>query len=118
MFRKLNIALVVLAVIFLPAAFDVSAQAKRKPAVKRPRGSVTVTAIIAATPEQKRRLESFQTVWQTIKDNYFDQTFNGLNWDRIKKEYEAKTLKAVSDSQFHTILQEMINRLNRSHFLI
>jgi carboxyl-terminal processing protease len=70
------------------------------------------------TPEQKKRLETFDLVWQTIKDNYFDQTFNGLNWENIKKEYQPRVLLAKTSFQFHSALQEMINRLNRSHFVI
>src|ERR1700755_1769922 len=61
------------------------------------------------TPEQKKRLETFNLVWQTIKDNYFDQTFNGLNWENIKKEYQPRVLLAKTSFQFHSVLQEMIN---------
>lgn len=70
------------------------------------------------TPEQQRRVQTFQIVWQTIKDNYFDQTFNNLDWDTVKKEYEPRVLASQTDAQLHFLLQEMINRLNRSHFTI
>lgn len=70
------------------------------------------------SPELQRRVETFQLVWQTIKNNYFDQTFSGLNWETIRKEYEPRVLKTKTDSQLHDILEEMINRLNRSHFAI
>jgi carboxyl-terminal processing protease len=63
-------------------------------------------------------MQAFDTVWKTIKDNYFDQTFNGLNWDNIRKEYQPRILKASGSFEFHSILQEMINRLDRSHFMI
>lgn len=63
-------------------------------------------------------MEAFETVWKTIRDNYFDQTFNGLNWDDIRKEYQPKALKAAGSLAFHTVLQDMISRLNRSHFVI
>ncbi len=69
-------------------------------------------------PEQQRRLNTFNFVWQTIKNNYFDQTFSGLDWDKIKKEFEPRVLKTANDKQLHNILQEMINRLDRSHFAV
>ncbi|MCA1623637.1 MAG: hypothetical protein LC778_07515 [Acidobacteria bacterium] len=69
-------------------------------------------------PELQRRLETFNLVWLTIKNNYFDQTFSGLDWNKIKTEYEPRILKTASDTQLHAILQEMINRLNRSHFAV
>ena len=96
------------------------AQTKRKlnrPASK-PVAKAEFTAESQLTELQKRRLESFNIVWQTIKDNYFDQTFSGLNWEKIKLEYKPLVLSAATDVQFHQILQKMINRLNRSHFAI
>lgn len=83
-----------------------------------PPRSPDAAAVKDSTPEQKRRLESFLIVWQTIKDNYFDQTFNGLDWNKIKTEFEPRVLIAQSDARLHYVLQEMINRLNRSHFAI
>lgn len=69
-------------------------------------------------PEDQRRLETFEIVWQTINDNYFDRTFSGLDWKRIKAEYLPQVRKTKTDLELHFLLQEMINRLNRSHFSI
>ncbi len=98
----------------------ISAQTKRRPAAKPTPGKTTHTikSIAPLTPEQQKRLAAFDMVWKTIKDNYFDQTFNGLNWDDIRKEYQSKALKAAGSLEFHTVLQDMISRLNRSHFVI
>jgi carboxyl-terminal processing protease len=70
------------------------------------------------TPEQQLRYDSFQKVWQTIRENYFDQTFNGLDWGKIWTEYEPRVAKTTTDSQLHDLLQEMIDRLDKSHFSI
>jgi carboxyl-terminal processing protease len=120
--------IVLLIVLLVLSGFaNISAQTRtqtqtgKKPPVRsstKPAVAVTPEPAIAKTPEQEKRLKSFNTVWQTIKDNYFDQTFNGLNWDAIRREYEPRVLKAASSFQFHSLLQEMINRLNRSHFVI
>jgi carboxyl-terminal processing protease len=67
---------------------------------------------------RNRRLETFEIVWQTINDNYFDRTFSGLNWNKIKAEYEPQAAAAASDAELHGVLQMMIARLNRSHFSI
>ncbi len=96
------------------------AQTKRHRRAKpRPAGVTRTPAPpVQLTPEQEKRVQAFDTVWKTIKDNYFDQTFNGLNWDNIRKEYQPRILKASGSFEFHSILQEMINRLDRSHFMI
>jgi carboxyl-terminal processing protease len=70
------------------------------------------------SPDLQRRVDAFNAAWQVIKDNYFDQTFSGLNWDKIQKEYEPRVLRTTTDTQLHEILQEMINRLDRSHFAV
>jgi carboxyl-terminal processing protease len=70
------------------------------------------------SPELEKRVESFKLVWKTIRDNYFDQTFNNLDWEKIRQEYEPRVLKTKTDDEFHTLLQEMIKRLNRSHLVI
>ena len=68
--------------------------------------------------EAKKRLETFQTVWKLINDNYFDEKFGGLNWSKIKLEYEPKIINSADDGEMYQHLQEMINRLNSSHFAI
>lgn len=101
-----------------------AAAQKRKPAPKKTivaaRKPLVITAAVApkVSPETQRRLESFNYAWETIKNNYFDQTFSGLNWENIRLEYTPRVLNSVSDKQFHQILQEMIGRLQRSHFAV
>jgi len=89
----------------------------RKINVARPT-KIIQSAPAKLNPEQQRRLDAFNFAWQTIKDNYFDQTFSGVDWNNVKKEFEPRVLKAGSDAQLHDILQEMINRLDRSHFAV
>ncbi len=66
--------------------------------------------------EAQRRLETFNIVWNTINDNYFDRSFSGLDWNKIKDEYRPKVIKASSDAELHKILEDMVLRLDRSHF--
>ncbi len=105
------------------------AQKKKKPAIPKTPNVVTIigdydepygkldTSIPGnATESQKKRFETFDIVWSTINDHYFDPTFNGLNWKAIGTEFRAKILTLKSDLELHQIIQEMINRFNRSHF--
>jgi len=100
---------------------NVSAQKRKSP----PQKAIVVrpTNIIQSAPanltsERQRRLDAFYLAWGTIKNNYFDQTFSGLDWDKIRKEFEPRVLQAATDAQLHDLLQEMINRLDRSHFAV
>lgn len=70
------------------------------------------------SPQQKRRFETFDLVWKTINNNYFDQTFGGNDWKKIRGEFFSRVLKTKDDAALHLLLQEMINRLNQSHFVV
>ncbi len=106
-------ALLLLAIVAL--SFGVAAQ-KRPPRIKPVTASVTVSAS-NPTPAQ-RRYEAFSTAWYTIDQFYFDKTFGGLDWNKIRKEFEPRVRAAKTDLQFHRILEEMINRLGKSHLAV
>jgi carboxyl-terminal processing protease len=123
-FKKI-LPLLILSSFFLVFAGDSLAQTRRKRVVKtsasNPPNKFTIVGSPAAafrTPEQQRRYDSFLKVWLTIRDNYFDQTFNGLDWQKIRSEFEPRVAKTTTDIQLHDLLQEMIDRLNKSHFSI
>jgi carboxyl-terminal processing protease len=119
MLKKYLTPLVLLLLLMVTSGNIFSQTKRRRPAVpSQSKAILAPPAPVQLTPEQEKRLEAFNTVWKTIKDNYFDQTFNGLNWENIRKEYQPRVLKASTSFEFHSVLQEMINRLNRSHFVI
>lgn len=93
-----------------------SAEAQKRKGAPRPQGRVDViSALVAATPEARRRLETFELVWTTLQNNYFDPTFSDLDWNKIKGEFGPRAAKARSDAELHRLLGEMIGRLQRSH---
>lgn len=102
-------------------AADVFAQAKRRPA-RRQTGSVTATTKILppsqSTPEALRRFEAFEMAWKALADNYFDPTFNKLDWAKIRTEYESRIRSAATDLAAHKLIEEMIDRLGKSHLVL
>ncbi|MGQ0542325.1 MAG: S41 family peptidase [Blastocatellia bacterium] len=116
---KINRVFLLTALIFVLGAVDTLFAQKRKPAAKGSRTTVrTAINTNAARPEVKRRIETFEKVWQTLNDNYFDPTFNNLNWYKIKEEYAPRVLAVKTDAALHGLLEQMINRLQRSHLAI
>jgi C-terminal processing protease CtpA/Prc len=69
-------------------------------------------------PDAQRRQDAFMTVWQTVNVNYFDKTFSGLDWNKIREEYQPRVTAAKTDAEVHRLLAEMVNRLGTSHFAI
>jgi C-terminal peptidase prc len=114
LFSRLTIA----ALLIFTAADALVAQ-KRRPAR---RGSISVKTQPAlparSAPEALRRHETFLRAWHTLRENYFDPTFNNLDWNRIKTEYEPRVFATKTDAELHTLLNTMIGRLGKSHLAI
>src|SRR6185503_16477931 len=77
-------------------------------------------AVVSPSPQSdlSKRQESFQIVWQTVNDLYYDPTFGGVDWLGVRKTYEPRVARAKSDEEFHELLQQMLNELHQSHFLV
>jgi carboxyl-terminal processing protease len=71
-----------------------------------------------ATSEQKTdvRQETFNIVWETIKEKHWD--LGSVDWDGAKVKYEPLAVKAESDAKLHEVLQRMLGELHQSHFQI
>jgi carboxyl-terminal processing protease len=91
--------------------------ARQTPRVEAPTVAAAPPAA-AASAEAERRRESFDIVWQTVKDNHFDPKFGGVDWDGVRAEFAPRVAAARTDRELHGLLQQMLNRLGRSHFNI
>ena len=63
-----------------------------------------------------RPLETFEVVWTTVRDQHFDKTLNGVDWDAVRAEFEPKVRAASSQDALRGLLSEMLARLGQSHF--
>ena len=119
--RHLAISLLLLSLLLVGHA-GILAQKRPAPARLTVVGTVDVTATPAPpvhlTPAQQRRQDAFMKVWTLLDQTYFDKTFNGLDWSKIRAEYQPRITAAATDADAHKILQEMILLLDRSHFAI
>jgi carboxyl-terminal processing protease len=71
-----------------------------------------------AESDAARRRETFEIVWQTVKENHFDPSFGGVDWDAVRLEFAPRAAAARTDRELHLLLQQMLNRLGQSHFNI
>lgn len=62
--------------------------------------------------QKTERLKIFEQVWETVNEEFYDENFNGVNWNNIKAKYRTKITE--SDSLF-THLNDMLFELNSSH---
>ncbi len=91
--------------------------ARQAPRVETP-AVAAAPPIAAAGAEAERRRESFDIVWRTVRENHFDPKFGGVDWDAVRAEFAPRAADARTDRELHALLQQMLNRLGRSHFNI
>jgi carboxyl-terminal processing protease len=53
-----------------------------------------------------------------VNDLFYDPKFNGVNWAEVRTRYEPLVAKVASDREFHNLLQQMLNELHQSHFMV
>lgn len=91
--------------------------ARQAPRVEAP-AVAAAPPVSAAAAEAQRRRESFDIVWRTVKETHFDPKFGGVDWDAVREEFAPRAASAGTDRELHALLQQMLNRLGRSHFNI
>ncbi len=70
--------------------------------------------------EQQRELNlrSFDQVWITVRDKFWDPNLGGLDWNAVREELRPRIELARTAGEARAVLQEMIARLGQSHFAI
>src|SRR5689334_21135491 len=69
------------------------------------------------TPAQlKASIDSFEKVWTTVRDKHWDPKLNGMDWQAVHDELRPKVEAAKDKAAVRDILNEMVHRLNQSHF--
>ena len=65
-------------------------------------------------PEPLRQ-KTFLFVWEKIRDDYYDPTFGGIDWNAVKEKYGPRVADAKTSGAFHSLLGTMLAELGRSH---
>jgi len=63
-------------------------------------------------------MQSFETVWQTINDKYFDPNFGGLDWSEVHDRYQPQISAAQNEGEYYLLINKMLFELNVSHIFV
>lgn len=99
--------------LFLAAALAVQAA----PLMAQHHGAGT-TLPVPPTLDTALKQATFDLVWRTLHERYYDRGFKGLDWQRIGEEYRPRALAAADHPAFHSVLNEMVKRLGDSHLSV
>ena len=59
---------------------------------------------------------SFEDVWQTINDTFYDAKFGGVDWAGVRTELLPRARAAKTVEDVRSVIRDMIDRLGHSHF--
>lgn len=68
-----------------------------------------------STETREGRLAVFDDVWETIRERYYDTSFNGLDWEAERERFRPQAEGAKNSSEFYSILRRMVGGLRDSH---
>jgi carboxyl-terminal processing protease len=69
------------------------------------------------TPAQRQlNIDSFEMVWQTVRDKHWDPKLGGLDWQAIHDELRPKVEKAATLDEARAVMSDMLDRLKQTHF--
>lgn len=63
----------------------------------------------------RENLAAFDEAWTWLRDNFFDEGFNGVDWAEARRRYEPRVAAASNTDEARRIISLMIGELNASH---
>lgn len=90
---------------FSPLPFYTSSPARSAPRSDAP----------VSTATREGRLAVFDDAWETIRDRYYDPSFNGLDWGAERTRFRPLAAEAKSSVEFYSILRRMVGTLRDAH---
>ncbi len=64
------------------------------------------------------RAQIFREVWRTLKNEYYDENFHGVDWDSMYCKYKERALSVIHEYDFRHIIRLMLGEINSSHLSI
>ncbi len=63
----------------------------------------------------QEKLEVFNQGWRFMRDNFFDEKFNGADWNAVHQTYEPLIAGARTGDEMRRLMSLMVGELNSSH---
>ncbi|MFB2877934.1 S41 family peptidase [Floridanema aerugineum] len=59
--------------------------------------------------------KTFNSVWETVNNNFYDPKFNGVDWKAMQSKYAPQISKTQTTDEAAVIINQMLGQLNTSH---
>lgn len=70
---------------------------------------------VAASPAESWS-QTFDMVWQTVRDKHFDTNYGGVDWNDVRQRYAPRVPALKSEAALYDLLREMLGELRQTHF--
>ena len=87
-------------------------------ATPEPSATATIAPSPTFTPDPNAtqlQLQVFNELWRIVAEEYLYPDFNGLDWDLIYEEYQARVEAGMSSFDFYLAMDELLYRLGDDH---
>ena len=64
---------------------------------------------------RKEKMEMFEQAWTDLRDTFFDENVNGVDWSAVHETYAPRIAAAASTDEVRRLLLLMVGELNASH---
>jgi carboxyl-terminal processing protease len=64
---------------------------------------------------QVARTATFEEVWRTVRDRFYDPRLHGLDWSAVRDHYLPDATRASSEEGLANIINSMLSELHASH---
>lgn len=68
--------------------------------------------------ERAAYVESFDEVWRIVRDQHYDPSLNGVDWEGARAELRPRVETAGSADEARGVMSALLARLGESHFAI
>ena len=63
----------------------------------------------------REKLEAFKQAWTYLRDQFFDEKMNGVDWNAVRTAYEPRVAGSRTPDEMRRIISLMLGELNASH---
>jgi carboxyl-terminal processing protease len=61
------------------------------------------------------RIATFEEVWRTVRDRFYDPHLHGLDWSAVRERYLPGATRASSEAALASVINSMLSELHASH---
>jgi carboxyl-terminal processing protease len=69
----------------------------------------------AASPTASEGITTFEDVWRTVQDRFYDPHLRGLDWSVVRERYRPDAARAASEKALASVINSMLSELHASH---